>query len=335
MFSRTTRRALVAVSAVAATSLALAGCASSDATPSDDTASVEPTPITYQMGWLPTVEWASSWIAIDEGLYEDAGVAFEYLPGGPNVSDDTVVASGQADVGSASVDSVAAAVEAGADFKIIAAAFKKSPFSIVSLAETPIETPEDMIGKKIGVAAANQSQFDLFLEINEIDPADVEVVPVQFDPSPVANGEVDGQVVYSVNEPGQLNVQGIDTYTMLFADFGFEVLTDVYYVTPDTIAEKGEALAAFLSATSDGWDALFADPQLGVDLTLETYGADLDLNGDQQLLQVAAMQELMGSEPYLIMTDDEMQASVDTVNLMGYDFTVEDLFDTSIQELMG
>jgi ABC-type nitrate/sulfonate/bicarbonate transport system substrate-binding protein len=334
MYSRTTaaRSRLTAFVGMAALAgLALAGCATdTDNAPSADA----PQEITYQMGWLPTVEWGANWIADSEGYYEDEGVDFQWLPGGPNVSDDTVVAAGKAQIGSSSVDSIAAANDAGADFRIIGAAFKKSPYSIVSLGDSPIETPEDMIGKKIGVAAANQNQFDLFLEINGIDPADVEVVPVQFDPSPVANGEVDGQLVYSINEPGQLNVQGIETYTMLFADYGFDVLTDVYYATPETIAENPELLASFLRATKTGFETLFEDPDLGVTLTTETYGPDLGLDPAQQRLQVLAMQELTGEDNMLVMSEDEMQASVDTVNKLGYDFTVEDLFDTSVQDLM-
>ncbi|MGY1814729.1 ABC transporter substrate-binding protein [Blastococcus sp. SYSU D00820] len=296
-----------------------------------------PQELTYQLGWLPTVEWGAHWIADSEGIYEEEGVAFDWLPGGPNVSPDTVVAAGTATVGNASAEVVAAAISEGAPLKIIGAGFKRSPFSIVSLAGTPIETPEDMIGKRIGVAAANQTQFDLFLAINDIDPDELTIVPTQFDPSPVANGEVDGQVVYSINEPGQLNVQGVETHTMLFADFGFDVLTDVYFATEETIESNPELLTAFLRGTQRGWEALFEDPQKGVDLTVDEYGSDQGLNPEQQLLEVAAMQELVlpeGADEAVTMTDEEMQATVDTIAQLGIDIGVEDLFDTSIQDAL-
>lgn len=328
-------RLMAGLAAATAAVLALAGCASGSSTAAGG--SDETPEVTYQLGWLPTVEWGANWIADSEGYYEDEGIDFNWLPGGPNVASDTVVASGKATIGSASADAIAAAVSEGAPLKIIAAAFKKSPFSIVSLADSPIETPEDMIGKKIGVAAANQTQFDLFLAINDIDPADVTVVPVQFDPSPVANGEVDGQVVYAINEPTQLEVQGISTYTMLMADFGFEVLTDVFFTTDQQIEENPEALAAFLRATAKGYLASFEDPELAADLTVDEYGKDQGLDREQQVLEAQRIEELVlpeGSGDALVMTEEEMQASVDTIAKMGVEVTVDELFDTSIQDLL-
>ncbi|MGY1838198.1 MULTISPECIES: ABC transporter substrate-binding protein [unclassified Modestobacter] len=331
------RRLPVLAAGLVALALAASGCAGNSSAESEAPSADAPQDLTYQLGWLPTVEWGANWIADAEGYYEDEGVAFDWLPGGPNVSPDTVVTAGTATVGNASAEVVAAAVSEGAPLKIIGAGFKRSPFSIVSLAGTPIETPEDMLGKRIGVAAANQTQFELFLALNDIDAADLTVVPVQFDPSPVANGEVDGQVVYSINEPGQLNVQGIETHTMLFADHGFDVLTDVYFATEQTIEEQPELLAAFLRATQQGWTALFEDPQKGVDLTVGEYGGDQGLDPEQQLLEVEAMKELVlpeGSDEPVVMSEEQMQATVETIAEMGVDISVDELFDTTVQDLL-
>ncbi|WOF22982.1 ABC transporter substrate-binding protein [Microbacterium betulae] len=323
----------------AAAALTLTACSVSTAgSPSDDTddgaASQE---LTYQIGWLPTVEWGANWIADAEGYYEDEGIAFEWLPGGPNVSPDTVVTAGTATVGNASAEVVASAINAGAPLKIIGAAFQQSPFSIVSLADSPIETPEDMIGKRIGVAASNQTQFETFLQINGIDPSALEIVPVQFDPSPVANGEVDGQVVYSINEPAQLNVQGIDTYTMLFADYGFEVLTDTIFATEETIANEPELLASFLRASQRGYLDMFEDPAAAADLAVNEYGSDQGLSVDHQTLEVEAMAELVmpeGQEAPLLMSDERMAGTVETLGLGGIEISVDELFDTSVQDLL-
>lgn len=124
---------------------------------------------------------------------------------------------------------------------------------------------------------------------------------------------------------------------MLFADFGFDVLTDVYFATEETIEQEPELLAAFLRATQQGWTELFDDPQKGVDLTLGEYGGDQGLDEEQQLLEVEAMKELVlpeGSEEPIVMEEDQMQATVDTIAELGIDISVEDLFDTSIQDML-
>ena len=79
----------------------------------------------------------------------------------------------------------------------IGAQYQKNPFAIMTLASKPIKTPQDMIGKKIGVQATNNAVWLSFLKANNIDPGKVDKVVVQFDPSPLASGTVDGWFSFS------------------------------------------------------------------------------------------------------------------------------------------
>lgn len=176
----------------------LSGCSSGAG---GTTAADGTTAVNYQLSWLPTTEHSGSWIASDRGFYRDGGLTVNFLNGGPNTSPDTVVMSGKALVGGSNADVVSKAITQGADLTVFGTRFQKSPFSILSLADNPIRSPQEMVGRKIGVAAINETAFNLLLKINNIDPASVDVVPVQFDPSPVTNREVDGQVVFVINEP--------------------------------------------------------------------------------------------------------------------------------------
>ena len=76
--------------------------------------------------------------------------------------------------------------EEDAPLRIIGTKFQKNPFTILSLADGGnIATPQDLVGKKIGVqAGGNETLFDALLEVNGIDPASVEKVPVEYDPAP-------------------------------------------------------------------------------------------------------------------------------------------------------
>ena len=76
-----------------------------------------------------------------------------------------------------------------------------------------------MIGKKIGVQATNEPVWNAFLKANKIDPSKVTKVPVQFDPTPLVTGEVDGWFSFFTNEPNLLKVQGIETDVFLLADY--------------------------------------------------------------------------------------------------------------------
>ena len=114
---------------------------------------------------------------------------------------------------------------------------QKNPLCVVSLADSPITSPEQLVGKKIGVAQGNQAGWEVFLKRAGVDVSEITVVPVQYDPSPVANKEVDGQVVFSINEPAQLKVKGIETNVLLFADYGFDIYAGCYFALEQTIEE--------------------------------------------------------------------------------------------------
>jgi len=320
--------------------IGLAACGDDDsddasAAGSGSSGSAGPTALAYQLSWLPTVEHAGAYAAIDKGYYADAGLDVTLLPGGPNVQVPANITGGQSLVGATGADNFASAVLEGAPLKIFAARLQRNAFCIVSPAGAPISSPEELIGKRIGVAQANTTPWQLFLGLNEIDEGDIEVVPVQFDPSPVANGEVDGQMVFYVNEPAQLEVSGVETHSMLFADFGFALYGGCYAATTDTIAQQGELLADFVRAERLGWADVLADPAYARDLTIEGLGADAGLDPEQQLLQAERMADLMTTDVteekgLLYLGADDIEANIATLGASGLEITADDLFTTEI-----
>jgi ABC-type nitrate/sulfonate/bicarbonate transport system substrate-binding protein len=311
--------------------------ADASASGGDSPGSSTPTALTYQLSWLPTVEHAGAYAAIDKGYYEDEGLDVTLTPGGPNVQVAANVVGGQSLIGATGADNFANAIVEGAPLKVFAARLQRNAFCIVSLAESPISSPEEMIGKRIGVAQANTTPWQLFLGLNDIDESEIEVVPVQFDPSPVANGEVDGQMVFYVNEPAQLEVTGVSTHSMLFADHGFALYGGCYAATTETIESQGDLLAAFLRAERLGWADALADPTYARDLTIEGLGADAGLDPEQQLLQAERMADLMTTDVteengLLHLGEDDIAANIETLAAAGTEIAADDLFTSEILE---
>lgn len=299
----------------------------------------DPTALTYQLSWLPTVEHAGAYVALDKGYYEEEGLDVSLSPGGPNVQVPANIMGGQTLVGATGADNFAAAVLEGAALKIFATRLQRNAFCIVSPAGSAIETPADMVGRRIGVAQANTTPWQLFLQLNGIDESDIEVVPVQFDPSPVANGEVDGQMVFYINEPAQLEVSGFDTATMLFADYDFALYGGCYAATTETIESQPELLASFLRAERQGWADALADPTYARDLTLSGLGADAGLDEEQQLLQAELLVDLMQTDDtetdgLLTLAEADIEANIATLEAAGTEISADDLFTTEILDLV-
>ena len=124
--------------------------------------------ISMQYSWIKNEEFAGEYYAEKNGYYEDAGFSKVTGISGP----DTGVAkllSGKVQVALSDSASIGAAIaEQDAPLKIIGTTYQKNPFTVLSLkGGGDIATPEDLIGKKIGVQDSNTALFKDKLEMDE------------------------------------------------------------------------------------------------------------------------------------------------------------------------
>ncbi|GAA2678377.1 sulfonate ABC transporter substrate-binding protein [Actinoplanes palleronii] len=292
--------------------------------------------LNYQLSWVKNVEFAGAYIADSKGYYTAAGFSsVNLMAGGPSVSQDAVVASGKALVGISSPDITAAAILKGADLVVIGAQYQKNPFAIVSLAATPLTTPQDLIGKKIGVQATNEPVWNAFLKANNLDPSKITKVPAQFDPSPLVSKEVDGWFSFFTNEPNLLKMKGVDTAVMLLNDHGYPMVSEVYVVKKSSLTSDRDKLKALLTADIKGWTESLADPKVGADLAATKYGKDLGLDAAEQALESAAQNTVVQTADtkangLFTITDELVDETIKTLALGGVTISKEQLFDLSL-----
>jgi ABC-type nitrate/sulfonate/bicarbonate transport system substrate-binding protein len=329
----------IAFSAVAAAvALTLAACASggSNAAEGGDEGA-DLGKLTVQLSWIKNEEFAGEFFADSKGYYTDAGFSSVNLVPGPSTGVAELV-SGSADVAlSDAVSTGAAVANEQAPVKIIGTTYQKNPFTILSLKDGGnITTPEDLKGKKIGVQDSNTSLFKALLAANGIDESELTIVPVQYDPAPLTNGEVDGFVAYLTNESITVAAAGNETVDLPFADNGLPFVAETFTVTDEAIANDREKLKAFLYAEILGWTDAVNDPEEGARLADEEYGKDLDLNPENSKAgSIKAAEELVVSdetaENGLFTISDELQAeTIKSLAGAGIDVKADDLFDLSL-----
>lgn len=292
--------------------------------------------ISVQLSWIKNEEFAGEFFALENGYYTDAGLGEVTLTAGPSTGAAELI-SGTTDVALSDAVSIGSVVASeGAPLKIIGTTFQKNPFTVLSLADgADIATPQDLVGKKIGVQDSNTALFQALLAANDIDPSDVEVVPVQYDPAPLVSGEVDGFIAYLTNEAITVESGGNPTTNLAFADNGLPFVAESVAVTDDAIENDREKLKAFLVAEIKGWTDAVNDPEEGARLAYEVYGADLDLDPEKTLAGATAQNELIVSDETeangLFTISEELQAStVESLAGAGIDLEASDLFDLSL-----
>ena len=291
----------------------------------------------YRLSWIKNVEFAGAYIADTNGYYTTAGFSkVNLIAGGPTATPmEADVQTGKAMVAISSPDITGAAILKGADLKIIGAGYQKNPFAIMSMTKTAITTPQDMIGKKIGVQAANESVWDAFLKANNLTDAKITKVPVQFDPLPLTQGVVDGWFSFITNEPNDLRSKGFDVSTFLLADFNYPLVSETYFVKSDTITKNRDMVKAFLVAEIKGWKMSVADPALGATLAANTYGKGNGLTVAEQTLESKSQNALVVSSDttangLFTVTPALVAQNISTLKFAGVDISADKLFDLSL-----
>ncbi|MGX7681403.1 ABC transporter substrate-binding protein [Jatrophihabitans sp. DSM 45814] len=324
----------------------LAACSSSDSsTPAGGssgsgsaTATKDFGNATVQLSWIKNIEFAGEYFADQKGYYTDAGFSGVTLTAGGSAgtSAEAAVATGKAMVGLSSVTVTAPAILKGAKLKTIGSTYQKNPFCIVSVAKNPIPDVQSMKGKKIGVqAGGNTTIFKGLLKANNIAESDVTIVPVQYDPTVVTTGEVDGYMAYITNEPILLKGKGFKTTTFLFADYDLPFAAETFVVSQDDIDKNRDKLKAFLVAEIKGWTDAVGNPSQSATYAVTNYGKDQNLSLAEQTEEATAQNGLIVTPDSIkngifTISDELIASNIKALALTGVSITADQLFDMSL-----
>jgi ABC-type nitrate/sulfonate/bicarbonate transport system substrate-binding protein len=254
-----------------------------------------PVTVKVQIG-VQNVEFAGMFAADAQGYLTKRNVTQDLLAYGPNVQPITVVAGGSALVGViGGADSFLKARASGIPVVAIGVMFQKAPAGLLSLAKNPIRTPKDAVGKRIGLQAGARGPWSTIVKLNNLKESDFTIIPVQFDPTPLVNGQVDGFWSFAFNQPLVLKSRGLDVVFMTAFDAGYKFYGDVLFTTTDNLKSGTNALARWLAAVAQGWTYAFDHTDEIAKLTANR-SPSLNLDVTQQTNQLKAEKEFMTSD---------------------------------------
>ena len=256
-----TRRGLLQIGAAALTASALPRMASAAATH----------PVNMQLGWITGGNQIGEVAAKRLGYYAEENIDFAIQAGGPNIDGVAIVASGRYEVGQVSSSpSLMLAASQGLPIVCFAVGAQQHPYAFFSLPRAPIKTPQDMIGRKIGIQATGQILLTALLRKNGIPEDKVEKVIVGSNMMPLVSGQVDAIAGWRTNTTA-LKVLGPDYTTMRLWDQGVKLYALPYYTTTSFLKSSPDVLAGFLRATGRGWAYVKDNPEKAVDLLVAEY----------------------------------------------------------------
>jgi NitT/TauT family transport system substrate-binding protein len=286
------RRWLWLAAAFAVAVFALAGCGGDDeeggSTGAGQTGEAAEQPkdeVTLQLKWVTQAQFAGYYAALEQGYYDEENLDVEIKVGGPDITPEQVVASGQAEFGIDWLPSLLATRDQGGDLVNIAQVFERSGMTEVTWKDSGITDVADMKGKKVGVWCCG-NEFELFAALtkNGIDPKDkseVTIVNQPFDMNLFLQRQVDAAAAMTYNELAQVleqeNPETGQLYTLddlnviTMEEAGTAMLEDGVFVRGDWIAEEGNGDIAtrFLTASLKGWIFCRDNPEECLQIVLD------------------------------------------------------------------
>lgn len=273
----TTTRALVI--SLLALAVAACGAAAPTAAPTPEPVSPTavqappPTPeppvaIRLPMGYIPNVQFAPFYVAVENGHYREAGleITFDYSWETDAVA---LVGANQLPFAVVSGEQVPLARAQGLPIVYVMAWWHDYPVGLVARAESGIAEPADLVGRRVGIpclCGASYVGYQALLQAAGLPPdaARLEVIGYNQVEALLA-GQQEAVVIYANNEPVQLAAQGVDVRLIRVADYVH--LASNGLITNETVLrEQPELVRAMVRATLRGLADTLADPDAAFDI---------------------------------------------------------------------
>jgi NitT/TauT family transport system substrate-binding protein len=221
------------------------------------------------MGYIPNVQYAPFYVAVDRGYFKAAGLEIEF--------DYSFETDGAALVGAnklqfalVSGEQVLLARSQGLPIVSVTGWYQQYPISIVSMADKNLKAPQDLRGKKIGLPGlfgANYVGLRALLYAAGILESDVTLDSIGFTQvEALAAGQEDAIVGYAANEPVVLRSKGYAVNEIRVSDF-VQLASNGIITNETTLAENPELVRAFVAAFLHGLQDTISDPDAAYEIS--------------------------------------------------------------------
>ncbi len=249
------------------------------------------THIRLPMGYIPNIQYAPFYVAVEKGYFAEAGIEieFDYAFETDGVA---LVGAGELPFAVVSGEQVLLARAQGLPVTYVAAWYQQYPVSVIAKSEQGVLVPQDLKGKRIGLPGlfgANYIGLRALLNAGNLTEADVTLDAIGFNQVElVAAGEQNIIVGYAANEPLQLTAQGIAVTELRVADY-VQLAANGLLAGENVIAEEPELVRAFVGAFLKGLEDTLANPDEAFELSKSHIPnfAELDAEVQKQVLETS------------------------------------------------
>lgn len=225
---------------------------------------------TIGLTFVPNIQFAPFYVAIDQGYYEDAGLSVTLNHHAAGSDQYGALVAGQEDMMMAGGDEVLQVRAQNVDIVYVAEVYRKYPVALIVPANSDIASVADLAGKKVGIPGAYGANYIGLLALLEsagMTKDDVQIESVGFTQAQaLLAGQVDAIMGYINNEPIQLQKAGMETRTFPVSD-ALPLVSNGLVAMADYLDKNPDQARAIVEATLKGVQFTIDNPEKAVEIS--------------------------------------------------------------------
>jgi polar amino acid transport system substrate-binding protein len=228
--------------------------------------------VTLYLDWLNQFQFAGYYIAKEKGYYNAVGldVDIKEFNSNSNVLKEVMETEATYGVGKSSliIDKFN-----GNDLILLSAIYQASPLVLMSLKESNINTPKDLIHKKIMITddAISSASINSMIISQGVKLNDITIQKHSFDINDLINKKTDAMACFLSNEPYILEKQNIKYNILNPHNYNFDFYEGILYTSQKELLSNPTRVQNFNNASLKGWRDAFNNIEETAKLIYEKY----------------------------------------------------------------
>ncbi|MDR1660173.1 MAG: ABC transporter substrate-binding protein [Desulfovibrio sp.] len=220
--------------------------------------------VNFRLDWTIYGTHAPFFLALDKGMYADAGLEVRIEDGQGSGTSVKLVAQGNDDLGFIDFTSTIRGVEQGMPVVALMRILSNS-LCIISSASDPVKSPKELEGKIIAYAPSESSaqMFPALLNSQDVDIRKISVVNPAFGAKLALflQKRADAITGAVTQQIAQIEEQGQEVFAFKYSDFGVRLMNNGIVANKAFVDKNPDVVKRFLKVTRDAFLAAKENPE--------------------------------------------------------------------------
>jgi polar amino acid transport system substrate-binding protein len=227
--------------------------------------------VTLYLDWLNQFQFAGYYIAKEKGFYNEVNLDVNIIEySNNNITKKVIENESSYGIGKSSL--IVDKFE-GNNIILLSSIFQNSPLVLISLANSNIKTPKDLINKKVMITgdAKQSASIESMIASQGVNLNDITIQEHSFDIKDLINGTTDAMACYLSNEPYILNQKNIKFNVLNPNDYNFNFYEGILFTSKKESEINQIRVQNFNEASLRGWKYAFDNIEETAKLIYEKY----------------------------------------------------------------